>query len=139
MHEIKNQFSLAEHFQKKSKKRTTEQTRLSHERPPSSKHNQHHLNGVSAAIQFFSIKNTFFFSFVLEMKPATSVGWLVTQNFVRKKFVDVILRKNYATSASCPHLVDLEENVVANSGNKVKPYCEVPGPKPFPLVGNSWR
>lgn len=42
---------------------------------------------------------------------------------------------SYATS--CPHAV--EANSHASLNEEVKPYSEVPGPKPLPLLGNTWR
>lgn len=54
------------------------------------------------------------------------------------------LLKCYATeaaTASCPHLMGLDAQL-SNESNKfmnAKPYSQVPGPKPLPIVGNSWR
>jgi hypothetical protein len=30
-------------------------------------------------------------------------------------------------------------STAAASGHRVKPYEQIPGPKPLPLVGNAWR
>lgn len=57
----------------------------------------------------------------------------------------------------CPHAVAQNENILSNSSSSstattatatidtpftyefVRPYSEVPGPKPLPLLGNTWR
>lgn len=51
----------------------------------------------------------------------------------------------------CPHAVVQNENILSNSSattidttppftyDTVRPYSEVPGPKPLPLLGNTWR
>lgn len=39
-----------------------------------------------------------------------------------------VLKRN--CSISCPHLEVLQE---------AKPYSEIPGPRPIPLLGNTWR
>lgn len=53
----------------------------------------------------------------------------------------------------CPHAVVQNENILSNSSSatttidttppftyeNVRPYSEVPGPKPLPLLGNTWR
>lgn len=55
--------------------------------------------------------------------------------------------------AQCPHAVVQNENIISNSASttttttidtpftyeNVRPYSEVPGPKPLPLLGNTWR
>lgn len=56
--------------------------------------------------------------------------------------------------ARCPHAVAQNENILSNSSSSttasatidtpftyehVRPYSEVPGPKPLPLLGNTWR
>lgn len=51
---------------------------------------------------------------------------------------------NYYESA-CPHAMTQNPNLLsaatATSTNyeTVKPYSEVPGPKPLPILGNTWR
>lgn len=42
---------------------------------------------------------------------------------------------NVDASASTANLHHLDANVVEN----VRPYSEVPGPKPLPILGNTWR
>lgn len=50
----------------------------------------------------------------------------------------------------CPHAVSQNENILSNSSatietptpftyENVRPYSEVPGPKPLPILGNTWR
>lgn len=59
---------------------------------------------------------------------------------------------NYYES-QCPHAVVQNENILPNSTSApiinnttppftyetVRPYSEVPGPKPLPILGNTWR
>lgn len=52
--------------------------------------------------------------------------------------------------AQCPHAVTQNQNILSNSSatidtstpftyENVRPYSEVPGPKPLPILGNTWR
>jgi hypothetical protein len=47
-------------------------------------------------------------------------------------------RLNSSSTASvCPHLV--EETADDDRFLNAKPYSQVPGPKPIPILGNTWR
>lgn len=45
----------------------------------------------------------------------------------------------YSTITSCPHLVEEAAGQAALKNSNAKPYSEVPGPKPMPILGNTWR
>lgn len=51
---------------------------------------------------------------------------------------------NYYESA-CPHAMAQSPNILSTGtatskmSETVKPYSEVPGPKPLPILGNTWR
>lgn len=55
--------------------------------------------------------------------------------------ITVLLRSaiasNKCTYATCPHAVEANSDATLNED--VKPYSEVPGPKPLPILGNTWR
>lgn len=79
-----------------------------------------------------------------------------SRNFYRSigtctKYFNRLSEKNYAT---CPHAVlgtdsetirseqqeqQQQHDNVKNKTAIVKPYSEVPGPKPLPILGNTWR
>lgn len=45
-----------------------------------------------------------------------------------------------AAAAACPHLQN--QTILSNATTNyetVRPYSEVPGPKPLPILGNTWR
>lgn len=64
-----------------------------------------------------------------------------TSQYVRN--ITISLRSSIATKenkcsyATCPHAVVSNSHAVLNE--EVKPYSEVPGPKPLPILGNTWR
>ena len=47
------------------------------------------------------------------------------------------LNSTSAAASACPHLV--EETADADRFLNAKPYSQVPGPKPIPILGNTWR
>jgi cytochrome P450 len=55
------------------------------------------------------------------------------------------VRRQTTAATTCPHLIGdhQEENVINNNNEdkflNAKPYSEVPGPKPLPILGNTWR
>lgn len=48
-------------------------------------------------------------------------------------------KKNEHNYATCPHAVEASSHATATLAHDVKPYSEVPGPKPLPILGNTWR
>lgn len=64
-----------------------------------------------------------------------------TGDFVRN--IIFSLRSSFATNgdrrryATCPHALVTNSHAALNED--VKPYSEVPGPKPLPILGNTWR
>lgn len=63
-----------------------------------------------------------------------------TSQFVRN---NIFSRSSIATNgfrntyATCPHAVVSNSHAALNE--EVKPYSEVPGPRPLPILGNTWR
>lgn len=66
---------------------------------------------------------------------------------------NAVPRSSYATS-TCPHMVDMAAAEAATINTRLqshqqapptikleqaRPYSEVPGPKPLPILGNTWR
>jgi hypothetical protein len=61
-----------------------------------------------------------------------------SQNFVALTHV----RHQSTAVTTCPHLADLQPGPIYGEPGKfanAKPYSEVPGPKPLPILGNTWR
>jgi hypothetical protein len=49
-------------------------------------------------------------------------------------------------STTCPHFVEAgaaavgaNDATIINAALNAKPYSQVPGPKPLPILGNTWR
>lgn len=104
-----------------------------------------------------------------KMKSARSVRLItdVIQNAKRTTTTTTVTAKAAAAEQlnyyepRCPHAVAQNENILSNSSSSmatttttttataiidtpftydsVRPYSEVPGPKPLPLLGNTWR
>ncbi len=49
----------------------------------------------------------------------------------------IAVDKSKRSYATCPHAVEANSHAVISE--EVKPYSEVPGPKPLPILGNTWR
>lgn len=58
-----------------------------------------------------------------------------TRQYVRS--ITLLATKPIRNYATCPHAI--EANAHAALNEEVKPYSEVPGPKPLPILGNTWR
>lgn len=54
-------------------------------------------------------------------------------------------RQDYATAAApaiCPHLMDSGEGAATSNEvewDKAIPYAKIPGPRPIPILGNTFR
>ena len=47
--------------------------------------------------------------------------------------------KRARSSAAVENLLDNTNTLVEEEFSNAKPYSEVPGPKPIPILGNTWR
>lgn len=89
---------------------------------------------------------------VMNMKPTTQTARLIT-NLIAKRTATTTHTKAKAATAeqlnfyesACPHVQSA--NILANAAKAnasidygtIRPYSEVPGPKPLPILGNTWR
>lgn len=74
-------------------------------------------------------------------------------DLLRRSLSKVPLNQNHIASAfarcqstapiACPHLADLPSGPIFKTEPdkfaNAKPYSQVPGPKPLPILGNTWR
>lgn len=50
-----------------------------------------------------------------------------------------IVVSHYATTTTCPHILEATSDTAHEQFLNARPYSDVPGPKPIPLLGNTWR
>lgn len=55
-----------------------------------------------------------------------------TKNLVKR----ISLKNLKVNLSTCPHVQNTEK---INELENARPYSEVPGPKPIPILGNTWR
>lgn len=83
--------------------------------------------------------------------PYNFLSWRCKRNLFmsvkpQNEYMFHTIHKLYSTS-TCPHLesnasVSIETNSTKTSTTvwkEAKPYSKVPGPKPMPILGNTWR
>lgn len=99
----------------------------------------------------------------MKMKPGQKVllrelTKIATRNdHCKQSLIQLHIRNNSSSTsknnnkfsyATCPHLVDavngeqpapIQNSAAAANLENARPYSEVPGPKPLPILGNTWR
>lgn len=71
------------------------------------------------------------------MKPPLICGMRRRSSQSCESLLRRVARRAFCTITSeCPHASSSSPGIVSSS---VKPYDEVPGPRPIPILGNAWR
>lgn len=87
------------------------------------------------------------------MKPTAQTTRLITNVIARRTATTTHAKAKAATAeqlnyyeTACPHaarsvdiLADSTKASASIDYSTVRPYSEVPGPKPLPILGNTWR
>lgn len=72
-----------------------------------------------------------------------SRSFVNSSRLAQKLLTSQIIKCQSTAATTCPHLIgDHQEENIVNDSDKflnAKPYSEVPGPKPLPILGNTWR
>lgn len=85
---------------------------------------------------YFSFHFYFHFSLIWTMNLTRG---LLKRNIGDQVFKTVSRCRSTVAATACPHLLDETDVNEPQHPMKAKPYSEVPGPKPLPILGNSWR
>lgn len=74
------------------------------------------------------------------LQSSSSPSSSTHQNVQQKQLKLIRDKSSYAeiVAENCPHLTGLTTTTALHE-NAARPYNEVPGPKPLPLLGNTWR
>lgn len=74
---------------------------------------------------------------------------ILIYNQFHKSVFDIIRKRSTIAAAQCPYAhqettysenqIVVERKSKSTTGTTCLPYSDVPGPKPIPILGNTWR